>query len=179
MALAPSGEQATPMVDEIQPTGPAADGQVAKQTSGWTKARRTAAAAMLLGWVVVVWISFQTPFLHACDDQVARVGGAALVRSCRPLSITDAPTLALLVGAGVLLFADLSALEIPGVLRLERQVKEQAKRQDEIVAMVHRLEVVQRQRQEVNVYTAAEDAAKVVELAAQQEEKRHLFGSDA
>ncbi len=133
--------------------------------------------ALLLGWVVVVWVSFQTSYLHTCDDQVARVGGEALVRSCRPLSITDTPTLALLVAVGVLLLPDLSALEIPGVLRLERQIKEQAKRQDEIVAMVHRLEVAQ--HQEVNVYAAATDAAKVVELAAQQEEKRRLFGSDA
>ena len=150
-----------------------------KKTSGWTKARRTTAAVILLGWVVVVWVSFQTRFLHTCDDQVARVGNVALVRSCRPLSITDTPSLALLVGAGVLLFADLSVFEIPGVLRLERKVKEQAKRQDEIVAMVHRLEVAQHQRQEINVYTAAEGAARIVELAAQQAEKRHLFGSDA
>jgi len=179
MAHAPRGDQATPTADEGQPTDLASGSQTAEKVSRLTKARRAGAATLLLGWLVVIWVSFQTPYLHTCDDQIARVGDVALPRSCRPLSITDGPTLALLVGAGVLLFPDLSALEIPGVLRLERQVKEQAKRQEEIVAMVHRLEVAK--HQEVNVYAdvAAADAAKVVELAAQQEEKRHLFGSDA
>lgn len=137
-------------------------------------ARRGLAAALVLGWLAVVWVSFQTPYLHICDDQVARVGGAALVRSCRPLSITDAPMLALLVGAGVLLLPDVSALEIPGVLRLEKQLKETARRQEDLVAMVQRLEVSQRQ-QVVNVF----DVAKLAELVGLQYEKRQRFDSDA
>lgn len=138
-----------------------------------TKARRWLAAAVLTAWLVLLCVSSLTSSLHICDDNIARVGGAALVTACRPLSITDAPTLAFLVVAGVLLLPDLSALEIPGVLRVERQLKEQAKRQEEIVAMVHRLEVAQ--HQQVNVYTAATEAAKAVELATQVEDKGRLL----
>ncbi len=142
-----------------------------------TKARRWLAAALLVAWLALLCVSSLTPRLHTCDDSIARVGGAALVRACRPLSITDAPTLAVLVVVGILLLPDLSALEIPGVLRVERQLKKQAERQEEIIAIVHRLEVAQ--HQQVNVYTAATDAARAVEIAARQEEKRHVFESDA
>lgn len=162
------------MAEEDQPVRPVPEGRSGEQASRLTNARRGAAAALLLGWLVVVWVSFQTPYLRTCDDQIARVGGAALARSCRPLSITDAPTLALLVGAAVLLFPDLSALEIPGLFRLERQLKEQTKRQDEIVAMIHRLEVTQ-QQQVYNVF----DAARVAELVGLQDEKRQRFDTDA
>ena len=53
----------------------------------------------------------------ACEEQFARVGSAPLVEACHPLSMTDAPVLALVIVAGLLLLPDLSALEIPGVVR--------------------------------------------------------------
>lgn len=166
-------------------TNPATDGEASKQTSPWVAARRLIALVLLLGWVALLWISLETRHLHICDDQVARVGNTALVRSCRPLSVTDAPMLAILVIAGVLLLpTDLSVLEIPGVLRLERQLKEQAKRQDDMAAMIHRLEVSQNQNQQVTIKVetverVAETAVRVGELASQQDEKRQRFDSDA
>lgn len=132
---------------------------------------------MVLGWLVVLWVSFQTHYLHICHDQIARVGSVALQNSCQPLAITDAPTLALLVGAAVLLLPDLSALEISGIFRLERQLKEQARRQDDIVAMIHKLEMSQ--RVEVHYNTVAATAVRVGELAVLQDEKREDFESDA
>jgi hypothetical protein len=132
--------------------------------------RRVAASTLLLGWVAVLWISFETGSLQTCDDQIARVGGAGLVRSCRPLSITDAPALAILVVAGIFLLPDLSALEIFGVFRLERQLKEQARRQEDIAAMIHRLEVSQ--RVEVHYNEVGTTALRIGELAALQDEKR-------
>jgi hypothetical protein len=170
MAGAPDPGQAKRTAKKDPPTGPAAEDQAKEPVSHLTMARRGVAAALLVGWLVVVWVSFQTPYLHTCDDEVARVGNKALVQFCRPLSITDPPLLALLVVAGALLLPDLSALEIPGVFRLERQLKEQARRQDEIVAMIHRLEVTQHQ-QVYNVF----DAALIGELVARQAEKERQF----
>lgn len=174
MSRARRRRQATSTADDHQPSP---GGQATEGTSGLTKTRRVLAAALLLGWLVVLWISFQTHYLQACDDQIARVGRVALMRSCKPLSVTDAPALALLVSAGVLLIPDLSALEIAGVFRLERQLKEQAKRQDEIVAMIRTLEMSQ--RVEVHYNEVGSRAVKVGELAVLQDEKREQFDSDA
>jgi hypothetical protein len=118
------------------------------------------------------------------------VGRLALVQSCRPLSVTDPPVLAMLIAAGLLLFSlfpDLSALEVFGVFRLERQLKEQAeeqeKRHGDTMDAIHRLEVSQKvsQQLQVNVVAekTAETAARVGELAALQDEKREHFESDA
>jgi hypothetical protein len=82
--------------------------------------------------------------------------------------------LALLVSAGILLLPDVSALEIPGVLRLERKLEENTRRQEDLVAMVQRKEVSQRQ-QVINVF----DLAKLAELVGLQDEKRQRFDSDA
>ena len=87
--------------------------------------------------------------MRTCDEDVARVGSTALVKACRPLTITDGPILAVLIIVGILLLPDLSALEIPGVLRVERKLEEQVRRQDEIITMIHRLEVSQQQQQRV------------------------------
>jgi hypothetical protein len=147
------------------------------------KVRRGLAAALLLGWLVTLFVSTLNPSgLHVCDDEIARVGSTALVKTCRPLAITDAPMLAVLVIVGILLFPDLSALEIPGVLRVERKLEQQARRQDEIVATVHRLEASQQQQQQQQVYNynvVGAAAAKLGELAALQGEKREHFDSDA
>jgi hypothetical protein len=161
--------------DDNQPVR-LAEGRVARPTSHLTTVRRGAVAALLLGWLVVLWISFETPDLHTCVDQIARVGNSALVRSCQPLSITDAPALALLIAAGLLLLPDLSAFEIFGLFRLERQIQEQARRQGDILAAIHKLEVSQR----VEVYNqVGATAARVGELAVLQDEKRESFESDA
>lgn len=157
---------------------------------GHAWARLWAAVVLLLGSLTLIWISFLTPYLHTCDDQVARVGSAALVQSCRPLSVTDAPILAMLVAAGLLLFSvipDLSALEVFGVFRLERQLKEQAEKQskqhEDTIDAIRRLEVSQRVSQQVYVSSVAErtaeTAAKATELAAGLDEKREQLESDA
>ena len=158
-------------------TGHTSDRQGRKPTGHLAKTRRGAAAVALLGVLFVVWLSFLTSHLQTCDDQVARVGNAALVKSCRPMAVTDAPVLTLLIVAGLLLWPELAALEIFGVFRLERRLEEQAKRQEDIVAMVHRLEVSQQQRTQVtttlNVTSAT--AARAGELVAIQDEKRERF----
>jgi hypothetical protein len=140
-----------------------------KETSCWTKARRALAIATLLAFGTITWLSFSTRTLHICDDAIARVGHQALVSTCKPLSPTDPPTLALLILAGILLLPELTSLERPGVIRVERQLSEQAKKQDDIVGMIHRLEI--RQNQQVNVYTVA----RTSELVGEQDEKRRQF----
>ena len=148
-------------------------------------ARRVAAAAAILAVFFLVWFSFLTSHLQTCDDQVAEVGRLALVKSCRPMTVTDAPVLALLIVTGLLLWPELAALEIFGVFRLERRLEAQAKRQEDIVAMIHRLELSmsqqqsQEQRTQVNLNLMTGTAVRAGELAALQDEKREQFESDA
>ena len=143
-----------------------------------TRARRLLAVGLLAAWIAVLLVSSLTSSLRTCDDEIARVGSTALVRSCVPLSFTAAPSLAVLIIVGILILPDLSALEIPGVLRVERKLEEQAKRQDDIFAMIHRLEMSQ--RVEVHNYNdVGASAMKVGELVALQDEKREQFDSDA
>jgi hypothetical protein len=144
---------------------------------GLVGVRRGLVAVLLLGWLAVLLISAFTPHLQVCSDEVARVGSTALAKSCESLSFTDAPSLAVLVIVGLLLLPDLSSLEIPGILRVEREIKDQARRQDDIVAMIHRLEVSQ--HVEVNYNEVGSRSARVGELAALQDEKRERFESPA
>src|ERR1700678_3707749 len=105
------------------------------------RTRWVAATIALAVWLTIVLVSAFTSHLQVCHDEVSRVGTKALVQSCGPISVTDAPSLALLVTFAALLIPDLSALEIPGIFRVERKLEEQAKRQDDIAAAIHRLEV--------------------------------------
>jgi hypothetical protein len=155
-------------------------GRQPERASTATLARRGLAFALLAGWLAMLMVSAWTAHLQVCNDEVARVGGTALVRSCGSLSITDAPSLALLVIFGVLLLPDLSALEIPGILRVERKLEEQARRQDDFTAMIQRLEVSIAQRVEVNTYyfeRRVSDAVKAGELIALQDEKIKEFNA--
>jgi hypothetical protein len=120
----------------------------------WGLVRRCLAVVVLAVWLAMIMVSAWTTQLHVCSDEVARVGSTALVQSCGSLSITDPPSLALLVVAGLLLLPDLTSLEIPGMLRVERKLEK-----------------------EVN--DAASSTAKAITLANQQEEKREQFESPA
>jgi hypothetical protein len=152
------------------------ESETSKKPSPLMIARRSVAIALFTSWLAVLWISFLTPHLHTCSDEVARVGSTALATSCGPLSITDAPSLALIISACALLVPDLSALEISGLFRLERQIKEQEvrqqQRQAEIVGLIQRLEVRQ------NVYNVF-GIARLAELVGEQDEKRQRFDTDA
>jgi hypothetical protein len=144
--------------------------------------RRVLAIVFILSWASISWISYQTSHLQQCQEQVARVGSAALVKSCGPLSLTDPPMLALLIVACVLILPDLSSIEIPGVIRLEREIEKQAIRQDELAGMVQNL-TVQQQASLVSqtnitlgaVESAASDAAKAGRLVAGIDEKNKSF----
>lgn len=150
-----------------------AAGERQAELSKWIKRRRILVALLLLGFVAAIWVSFQTSYLHTCEDFVARVGKMPLATSCRPLSVTDGPMIALLIVIGILLLPEVSALEIPGVIRLERELKEQGEKQREIMAAINRLEISQHQEFHLNF------DAKLGELVGEQAEKRRQFESDA
>jgi hypothetical protein len=94
--------------------------------------RRLVAFALLGGLVAVVVWSNLTGHLRVCDDLVARVGSQPVVRSCRPLSTTDAPVIALFVFIGALFFPDLTSIKIAGVVELAREVKQQETRTESL-----------------------------------------------
>lgn len=144
--------------------------------------RRGLVAVLLSGWLTMLLVSAFTPHIHTCDDEVAQVGNAALVQSCRSLSVTDAPSLAVLVIVGILLLPDLSVLEVLGVLRVERKLEEQTRRQDDIVRMINRLEmsITQRVENTTNIYNEVSSRSeRVGELISLQNEKREQFESPA
>jgi hypothetical protein len=118
-------------------------------------ARRIAAGAFLMAWGIVAWISWATPYLQSCTDEVARVGSTPLIRSCGPMSILDPPLLVLLVACGLLLLPDLKVIELFGIVRLERVVEEARKSQEELTKTVQdiKLDI------NLNVTQAAERAA--------------------
>jgi hypothetical protein len=138
---------------------------------------------LVAAWIALTWISFQTSYLQVCTDQVARVGNTALVRSCDPLSLTDAPLLALVGTAVLLLLPDVSSLEIPGILRLERRVEAQVDRQEKIAEEIKNLvQQNQHQRQEASFHVyfseanrLATGAAEATRLVAGFNEKKGAF----
>jgi hypothetical protein len=133
---------------------------------------------LLVGWLGMLMVSAWTTHLQVCSDEVARVGSTALARSCGSLSLTDAPSLAVLVVVGILLFPELSSLEIPGILRVERKLEAQARRQEDIAGLIQRLEVSMGQRVEVRVVNEVGSlTARASLLATQQDEKREQFES--
>lgn len=133
-----------------------------------TSARRILAVLLVAAWIVVTWISFETSYLQVCSDHIARVGNAPLVRSCDPLGLTDAPLLVLLGAAVLLLLPDVSSLEIPGILRLERRIEAQVDRQEKIAEEIKNLvQQNQHQRQESNVYVLASEANRLATVAAE------------
>lgn len=90
--------------------------------------------------------------------------------------------LVLLVAGIILLLPDLTAIEIPGFLRLERQVTEQARRQDELFRMIQEVKLDIRAIQNIdfrptmNIYNdTAERTAKAQRLIDVNSEKNKLF----
>ena len=155
------------------------DGRLLQWLGGRLAVKRRLLAACLFGaGLVLTLVSSLTSSLHTCVGQIARVGTVPTVQTCDPLSITDAPILVLLIGAVALLVPDLmkhlTGLEIPGVLRIERKVEEQGRRQEDILRLIQQIDVSQNQNQQVILTTAA-----IAELVGLQPEKRRRFESDA
>jgi hypothetical protein len=75
-------------------------------------------AALLLGAVAWVWAR---GLPQVCKDAVA---DSTVVRVCEPMSATDPRVLLFLLLVGLLLFPELSELELAGVLTLRRRLDE-------------------------------------------------------
>jgi hypothetical protein len=89
------------------------------------------------------------------------------------MSITAAPIIALLIGAVVLLVRDVSSVEIPGVVRIENQIKEQARRQEELIGLVQNIRISQGQYTFIGL-----GLPEITELLKRLPEKREEFESD-
>lgn len=126
--------------------------------------RRLTAAAFFVAALVLTLISNFTPHLQACAEQIARVGTTPSVRTCDPMSIDTAPILILFIAAGVLLLPEWSVFEIPGVLRLEKQVREQAQRQEEILHLLQSITVSQNQNLTVGIMQSLDELDDNFEL---------------
>jgi hypothetical protein len=87
------------------------------------------------------------------------------------MPITAAPVLVLLVCAVVLLLPDVSSVEIPGIVRIENQIKEQANRQEELLRLVQNINVSQAQYMFFGLQ-------EIADMLNRQPEKRQDFESD-
>jgi hypothetical protein len=85
--------------------------------------RRTIAVMLLLVGVVYALGNWQV-----CEDKLATVGTNAVVRICRPPTLSDVPVAAGLLLVLLLFLPDLSEIGIPGFVSLKRQVQEQDSR---------------------------------------------------
>jgi hypothetical protein len=110
-----------------------------------TGIRRLVAACFFAAALVLILVSSFTRYVQTCTDQIARVGTVPAVRSCEPMSITAAPIIVLLIGTVLLLLPDVSSVEIPGVVRIENQIKEQARRQEQLIGLVQNIRISQGQ----------------------------------
>ena len=91
---------------------------------------------MLVALAVVTAYSHLTLHLRVCDDIVARVGTQPTVRSCRPLEVTDAPVILILILALGLILPDVQKITIAGVLELERKVDQQEQRVEHLASRI-------------------------------------------
>lgn len=98
-----------------------------------------------------------------------------MVRSCEPISITDAPVIALVIGAVVLLLPDVASVEIPGIVRIENRIKEQEEKQEErqkeLVGLVQNIKMSQGQYMIIGV-------PEMVEMLKRAPEKQEELNSD-
>jgi len=110
--------------------------------------------------LALILVSNFTHYAQTCTDLIARVGTVPTVRSCGPISITDAPVIALFIGAVVLLLPDVSSVEVPGIVRIENRIKEQEekqeRRQEELIRLVQNIKMSQGQYTFIGVSELAE-----------------------
>ena len=109
--------------------------------------RRAAAACFFAAALVLTLVSSFTPYLQTCAEQIARVGTVPTVRTCDPMSIDTPAILILVIAAGVCLLPEWSVFEIPGILRVEKKVEEQGRRQEEMLHLLQQINVSQNQNQ--------------------------------
>jgi hypothetical protein len=107
--------------------------------------RRLAAAGFFVAALVLALMSSLTAHLQTCAEQIARVGTVPAVRTCGPMSIDSPPILILVILGGVCLLPEWNVFEIPGVLRVERKVDEQGRRQEEMLRLLQQINVYQHQ----------------------------------
>lgn len=107
--------------------------------------RRLGAAGFFAAALALTLISSFTSHLQVCAEQIARVGTVPAVRTCDSMSIDTAPILIMVIAAGICLLPEWSVFEIPGILRVEKKVEEQGRRQEEVVRLLQQINVSQSQ----------------------------------
>lgn len=110
--------------------------------------RRAAAACFFAAALVLTLISSFTPYLQTCAEQITRVGTVPTVHTCDSMSIDNPAIWILVIAAVVCLLPEWSVFEIPGILRVEKKVEEQGRRQDEMLHLLQQINVSQNQKQD-------------------------------
>jgi hypothetical protein len=85
----------------------------------WKQARWAVAASLLLLGIV-----YSRTGWTVCEEKLATIGNQAVVKVCRPPTLTDLPVVGGLLLMLLLLFPDLAEIGIPGFVSLKRRVEE-------------------------------------------------------
>ena len=107
----------------------------------WKVGRWIAASAILVTLIVLTLLSALTPHLRVCDEVVARVGTLPTIRTCRPLELTDLPVVLGLILIIGLVAPDFKRVSIAGVVELEREVREQGHRVENLAGKIEQLTI--------------------------------------
>jgi hypothetical protein len=110
--------------------------------------RRAAAGCFFAAGLVLTLISSFTSYLQTCTEQIARVGSVPTVRTCDSMSVENPVIWILVIAAGVCLLPEWGVFEIPGILRVEKKVEEQGRRQDAMLHLLQQINVSQNQKQD-------------------------------
>lgn len=97
------------------------------ETSIWTKLRRGCAGVLVLLALAAAVLSSWTPWLSSwqvCQQEVVTIGDSPVAEVCRPLAVTDAPVLLVVLLSLLLLLPDLKTFKIAGLVEIERHIME-------------------------------------------------------
>jgi len=150
---------------------------VGEQVPWHTWVRWLLAVLLVLGGLVIALLSSTGHEFRVCEDVVARVGKQPAVRSCRPLSITDAPVLLGLLLFVILILPDFTRISIVGFLALERKVAVQEDKTRFLESQVVALQTVQASASVIHtdtLYLQSTDDPN--SLLAKIHEKEQKFG---
>jgi hypothetical protein len=107
----------------------------------WKVGRWIAASVILVILIVLSLVSASTPHLRVCDEVVAQVGTLPTIRTCRPLEFTDLPVVLGLILIIGLVAPDFKRVSIAGVVELEREVREQGHRVENLAGKIEQLTI--------------------------------------
>lgn len=113
--------------------------------------------------------------LTTCTDYVARVGTIPVISRCSGVSIGDTPTIVIFVAVALLLLPDVTRISFAGIINIEREVKRQRERTEDLIARISLM--TQTVQFNPNITIVAGEPSKAAEAA--ESKASEFFGDVA